>query len=240
MKNEAFQILIDAQIITEKELFSALWEDSELTLNGPWEGSDYSGCDYTESNQRSLLRDYPELLGHVRYWYCGYGLSINPREFGKAAVRDEAKDLAEILAGLKQDYPVYDEQDNSELIDERAKEAWGSYLRMDLQRELYQLTGADICLDDMEDTFWELLSDHEIWPEAEGHRDVTFPGIGDEPFKLDLAKAALRDGGLDAWTVEDLTDTGYLLVGTWMAEDYPYIHPDQLTLDFPELVATAA
>ncbi|GII83325.1 hypothetical protein Ssi03_13150 [Sphaerisporangium siamense] len=222
MKNEAFAILIDGGIITEDVLFKALWDGSTIGLHGPWEGSDYSGDDLNESNQRSLARDYPDLLrGYSRsFGHCEYGLEIDPREFGKWANREAAVDLAKLLSGLKNDWPVYDEQDNSALIQERAEEAWGNYLRMDLTREVGDQLGAGVCLDDLEEKFWELLSDHEIWPEAEGHRDVIFPGIRDEPFIRDLAKAAIEDGGLDPWTIRELTDTGYAIVGEWMAQDF--------------------
>jgi hypothetical protein len=233
MKNEAFQILLDADIIDRERLFKALWAEDELELHGPWSGSDYAGDDCSESNQRSLERDYPELLhGYSYSWgHSEYGLKIEPREFGRGSVREEAIALAQILAGLKEQWPFYDEEDNRALIDERAEEAWDQYLRMDLQRELSKLTGADICLDDMHETFQELLGEHDIWPEAEGHRGVIFPGIGDEEFEIDLAKAALRAGGLDMDWLYDLTDIGYQLVGEWVNEDYPWIHPDQLMLD---------
>ncbi|MGN9782789.1 hypothetical protein ACTMTF_15255 [Nonomuraea sp. ZG12] len=233
MKNEAFQILLDAGIVTEDKLMTALHGGNTLTISGPWEGSDYSGSDWQESNHRSLARDYKSLLicHDSAYGHCEYWLEIDPREFGKGSVRDEAKGLAEVLAGLVHEYPIYDEDDNYRLIEERAEAAWNQYLRSDLSSKIWKLTEADISLDDMHDKFRELLGEHEIWPEAEGHRDVSFPGINDPEFQRDLILAALRNGGLDTDDMSDLTHLGYELVGTWMAEDYAWVHPDQMALD---------
>lgn len=234
MKNKAFRILLDAGVLTKSDLIYALRESMYLELwDGPWAGSDYFGDEISESNQRSLARDYPNLLHgyNIPYGHCEYGLRIDPREFGKREALEEATEVASILARLKLEYPVYDEEDTSAIVNERAESAWGAYLRMSLQAEIYTLVGEMICLDDAEDAFWNLVSEHEIVIEAEGHRDVTFQGIYDREFLLDLAKAAIAEGGLvDAWVLTDLTEDGYLLVGAWMAEGYEWVHPNQLAL----------
>jgi hypothetical protein len=236
MKNEAFKILLNAGVVMKEDLFRALSCAGVLELRGPWEGSNYSGDDITESNQRSLLRDYPDLLiDQSGPWGAReYGLALDPRAFGRGAVRDQARDLAGILADLKWNYPLYDESDNCALLDERAEEMWGAFLCMDLANDLEDLLGVDIDLDGMEEAFRELLDDHNIRPMAEGHRDVILPGIGDESFRIDLAKAAIKDGRLDLDYADELTDIGYTLMGEWMNEGYLWVHPNPLTLDSPE------
>jgi hypothetical protein len=198
----ALQILIDSGIvdIDSDHGRDEDWGTGEYTfhLRGPWDGSDYAGDEYTESNQRSLYRDYPQfLISTGSYVHSAYGLDISP-DFGLDSESAEmAEYLANELAGLVNNGGAYDEQDVYDLVNERAQASWDSYLRSDIQRDICKMTGADICLDDMEDTFWELLRDHDIYPEHEGHRDVIFRGIGDEPFLVDLARKAVEFGAID-------------------------------------------
>lgn len=238
MKNKAFNILIDAGITTRDDIMEALRSGTLLELRGPWRGSDYSGDEYTESNQRCLSRDYEGLLEGYSYTsgHREYGLKIDPREFGRGSVREQAVQLAETLASLFE-YPVYDEYDVSDLVQERAEEAWDDWLKWDLESELFRLTGTAFDLTGLDGTFWEVCSEHDIWPEAEGHRDVIFPGIRDEPFLVDLAKEALREGAVDGNDLSDLTDIGYELIGSWFNESFPWIHPNQLALEFDEITA---
>ncbi|MEU7863464.1 hypothetical protein [Nonomuraea sp. NPDC049141] len=198
--------------------------DAELfDLAGPWGGSDYSGDDVTESNHRSLIRDCPKSFIDLYGGHSSYGLAILP-DFDDDDLADE------LLALARGERTYYDADDNSKLIDERAEEAWDSYLRMDLRSEIGKYTGAAICMDDTEQLFWKLLCEHEIYPEAEGHRGVTFPGIDEPEFLADMARAAIADGGLDGWLLYDLTPEGYEIVGAWMAEDIQLVHPNQLPL----------
>ncbi|MFC9974270.1 hypothetical protein ACFVH6_25540 [Spirillospora sp. NPDC127200] len=200
-------------------------------LNGPWGGSDYSGDDVTESNHRSLLRDYGHLLVDEYGGHDSYGLSVTP-DFGRSDWR-EAKAFAEILIGLKHEYPIYDEDDHSALIQERAEAAIGSdWLRSDLESELSKMLGTGVDLDAVMDgdVIWDLMYEHDIHAEAEGHRDVIFPGMGDEPFRLDLARAAIASGGLDPDDLYELTPLGYELLGDWRLEEFKPV-PGQLAFD---------
>jgi len=210
-------------------------DDFRIELVGPWQGSDYSGDDVCESNQRSLARDYPELLiDGTRY--CGhspYGLQITPDFGSDPETADLAMDLAETLIGLRYDYPLYDESDHSELIDERAQQAWDGYLRSDLESEIGDLLGftVDLCTDKAKDLFWEICYEREIWPEAEGHRDVVLRGVGDREFLLDMARRVLDEQGPEYPDLcYDLTDDGYEVLGAYMAETYEWVHPNQLTI----------
>jgi hypothetical protein len=221
----ALQILIDAEIIDVTEdgrEYARGSDDFVFELNGPWQGSDYSGDDVTESNQRSLARDYPQYLNDgTKYWgHCGYGLQIEPDVWSEPDNQEELTELANILVELKYDYPLYDEQDNGELIHERATASWDQYVRMDLESEVQKLTGAYVDLSEREDTFWELVSDHDIWPEAEGRRDVILRGIHDRDFLIGLADAALRGGGIEPEDLSDLTSVGYEILGAYVFEDF--------------------
>ncbi|MFC4114151.1 hypothetical protein [Nonomuraea zeae] len=202
-----------------------VWNDDPaeaeiFDLSGPWSGSDYGGCDITESNQRSLFRDHQDTFVNLYGGHSSYGLAILPN-FDNDDLADE------LLALARGAVTFYDSDDHSKLIDERAEQAWDSYLRMDLQSKVGEFTGAAVCLDNTEQLFWKLLGEHEIYPEAEGHRDVTFPRIDEPEFLADMARAVIADGGLDGWKLCDLTHEGYEIVGRWMAEDYaiPADHP---------------
>ena len=217
--SEALQILLDAGIASYDEVEPVHGEPDRFRfeLRGPWQGSDYSGDDINESNQRSLARDYPHLLIPVtKYWaHNGYGLQVDD-DFGQdPETAEDAVELAKLLVELTTDYPLYDESDHSDLIYERAEQAWDSYLRRDLEYEVERLLGAvDVYLNGLKEVFWDTLSDHEIWPEAEGHRDVIFPGIEDEEFLADFTERVLEAGAVDLDDVHDvdLTPAGRELI----------------------------
>ncbi|WP_433332465.1 hypothetical protein [Spirillospora sp. CA-294931] len=230
----ALQELIDSEIVNLDHgiEFDHGSDDFRLELYGPWQGSDYSGSDIEESNQRSLVRDFPGLLldGTQYYGHCGYGLQITP-DFGSDPETAEfAEELVRVLISLKHDYPLYDEQDNGELNQERAQQAWDSWLCSDTVHEIQKVTGLDVHLSAMEDEFWELLCEHEIYPEAEGHRDVRFEGVGDEAFVFALAVRGVELGHFDRDEVEDLTDTGYALLGAWINQTYEWPLKGQMSV----------
>lgn len=234
--NEAFRTLIDAGIVDVGKLFDALEQDEELELNGPWQGSDYSGNDWYESNQRSLARDFPELLEDYTFknGVDAYGLCINARKFGNPGNRKAAESLASTLAGLCHEYPIYDEEDHSALIEERARKAWEIWIEWDLRREISKQLGLEVDLSKHEEEFWETASHEDIWPEAEGHRDVTMRGIFDLTFLEAMARVAVQAGHVD---VEDAFDNplGMQVLGEWMAAGYPdepraWVMPGQLSL----------
>jgi hypothetical protein len=210
-------------------------------LSGPWGGSDYGGDDITEANHRSLLRDFGHLLVDEYGGHDSYGLSVLPN-FGRGDWR-EAKSLAKILIGLKHEYPIYDEDDHYALIQERARAAIGSsWLRWDLESDLSKMLGVGVDLSTVMDSdqVWDLMYEHDIHAEAEGHRDVVFPGMNDGPFRLDLARAAIASAGLDPDDIHVLTPLGYELVGEWRVSEFqPGPVSGQLALDLvPNEIAT--
>ncbi|WP_026415451.1 hypothetical protein [Actinomadura oligospora] len=230
----ALQALIDARIVDLAHGIDFDYRTGGFTLEliGPWSGSDYSGDDVNESNQRSLARDYSDLLiNSTQGWaHYGYGLQIDP-DFGlDVETAEQAMDLVQVLMGLRHEYPIYDEEDHGKLLDERAEKAWDSWLRGDTESEIYKLTGLDVDLDEMEDAFWELMWEHDIYREAEGHRDVTFPGVWDESFLLALASRGVELRCVDRDEVEDLTDAGYALLGAWQNATYEWPLKGQMTV----------
>lgn len=232
----ALESLIDAGIVDTDHGVDFGWNNNEpgyytFELMGPWQGSDYSGDDITESNQRSLVRDFKDLLiDSTRYsGWSSYGLQIEPTFGLDEETSEEAESLADTLIGLVVDYPLYDESDNSELVHERATESWDQYLRSDLEGEISDLTGLSLDLENARDAFWELCSDNYIYPEAEGHRDVILPGVKDRDFLLDLARAAIANGCLDWEDVQELEPAGYEVVGDILCEDYAPI-PGQMLI----------
>jgi len=181
-------------------------------------GSDYSGSDYDRSNYRSLLRDYPDTFIDVWGGHDIYGLAL-PLTFGQCNgtcaedvwQRDEcdcvsrADSVTDILIGLT-DYPVYDESDHSELIDERATDAWDQYLCADLQSTLSAMFAADVDLSAHRSDFYTLCSDRDIYAEPDGHCDVVFRGIDDTDFLIALYRITVAAGNANPET-----DYGYLL-----------------------------
>lgn len=89
---------------------------------------EYSSADtYTASNLRSLTRDY-----HPRVVTYGYYNG----EIGVVLLASLDDDMVDMLVGLRQDYPVYDEEDHSALESELAYDAWDQYVWMDLCSDL--------------------------------------------------------------------------------------------------------
>lgn len=101
-------------------------------------GSDYSGSLVEISNMRCLKRDFPWLVEI----YGGYGT----RGLGYLGRRENQSDaLIEAIDGLTE-YPLFDEDDHSDLETETAAEAWESDGRDDFKRAL--IPHFDIVIDD--------------------------------------------------------------------------------------------
>lgn len=218
-QSAAFRRLVDEEFISLEYggYYTDVHADTYYVVDAMCSGSDYSGSDVTESNYRSLLRDYPQFLHDVTPWrgHSPYGVSVT-KDFG---VEDPegAHALIDVLLGLKHEYPLYDEEDSYELVHERAEEAWDGWLESDLNSEVQKLTG--IPIDELDkERVWEVFSEHEVYPEAEGHRDVYFPGMGDDHVKR--AVAAAHVDKFDRDDLEDATDYGLNLLGSWLAEEY--------------------
>lgn len=86
-----------------------------------------SATTYDASNLRSLIRDYPNRVVRKSYHNGAVGLVL------LASLDD---DLTDVLTGLKEQYPIYDESDHSEYESELADKAWPEYVHADLTGDL--------------------------------------------------------------------------------------------------------
>jgi hypothetical protein len=156
-----------------------------------WWG-DYTGSGVSRSNYRSLFRDYPgfvKLTGN----FGASGLGILP-DF-------DNPDLAEVLATLHSEYPLYDEDDHSALVAELAEEEWDCGLQWDVPRMLEGL-GIDVVargigLPELREAFYRLYS--EFGDEyAETAVSVVFPSLSEAVGLLadEIRRGVIVPGGV--------------------------------------------
>lgn len=134
---------------------------------------DYVGGAYERSNYRSLIRDMPDTFIEVTGGYNSQYLAIAADYSG-----DDAEDLLRIMTGLREQYPLYDEEDYYALETELANEAWDAWLKMDLMSDLDKL-GVDtdkVDEDQLRDRFYTLVIEAGEYPYAETADSVVFPG----------------------------------------------------------------
>lgn len=111
-----------------------------------------------ESTYRRLAEDFPDSFVTIDY-NDGQALAV------PALILDADEHLREIVAGLSDDWPCYDESDVSDLTHERMRESWDEYVRDDLLRELRHRSVDDDQLDDIPDDtlrefFTQAVQDH--------------------------------------------------------------------------------
>jgi hypothetical protein len=119
------------------------------------------------SNYRSLLRDYPGAWTPISF--------SNVDVLGAFAA-DLTTDLVTVLIALKDEHPVYDEADLTELESDEITESWDQYVRAEITSELYadDATGGAwdaLTGDEQRDLFWSACGALGIYPEHDG-RDV--------------------------------------------------------------------
>jgi hypothetical protein len=134
---------------------------------------DYIGSVYARSNERSLLRDYPDTFIQATGYPGAYELYL-------PADADIDEHLFAELVSLADQYPVYDESDESELEMELADEAWDDYLEWDIPSDLEKTHSIDRELIDenmerIKTRFYELTGDADEYPYAESAISVVFP-----------------------------------------------------------------
>ena len=98
----------------------------------------------SRSNYRSLIRDFPD-FPWVRVSY------MNTDGLG-CFVADLTEDMLGILVGLSVEYPLYDEEDHSELQDEEIDASWKDWISGEVYREL-----SEPCR-----SMWDALGDSEV------------------------------------------------------------------------------
>lgn len=133
---------------------------------------DYIGSAVERSNHRSLERDYPESFVDATAFPGSHTLMMP-----LSAVTEE---LVNLLTGLRDEYPLYDESDHSELEMELADEAWGAYARYDLVRDLRDAGVPDETLDaiseaELRERFYTAVSESNEYPYAETADSIVFP-----------------------------------------------------------------
>lgn len=146
---------------------------------------DYTGSSYTRSNYRSLLRDFPDTFVDVYGSYGYSALALNLATY----IPDH---LADCLAQLADEYPVYDEEDMGELETELQTEGWANHGREDFRREIVShlrnlgwLGSVGVDADDLAESitddqldrlFWDAYSndEHRVAMECEGADSAYF------------------------------------------------------------------
>jgi hypothetical protein len=135
--------------------------------------SDYSGSYVEVSNHRSLLRDFP---GQFVDLYGDYGTRAL-----MLPVSCLNESVLEAIAGLA-DYPLYDDEDSSELETEWTEEAITDYLKADMvnyldranrstESEALQATNDD----ELREHVWTFYSEAGEYPYTEAVGSVVFP-----------------------------------------------------------------
>lgn len=148
------------------ELDSAHGSELEayVMLGSIGRGEDTAGQSTTvdRSNFRSLQRDYPDVFTPTAY--------ANVDSLG-AFLADIPDEVADILAKLATDYPLYDEEDHSELEDEEITASWEQYVSADFPRELPEDVSDEwdnMTEDAQREHFWEAVQATESYPEHSG------------------------------------------------------------------------
>lgn len=210
------------------------WVLSSGHGRAPWEGGDYTGSTASEfANHRDLLEDYgaedDRLLvddsGSSGYGDV-FGFQVHS-DFGLGH-EDHANDLVDVLLNLRDEYPLYHEETEYEVIEEWALKAWESFMARDFAGDLENLTGLSYDLTSTEayNAFRELCSDQDLeYPYAEAHEAVIFPGIDAPAFMASSAWALtdyVTDGGYE---VCHLTDLGTDVYGQVHLDDWNASHP---------------
>lgn len=116
-------------------------------------GEDYYSQTTTwqRSNFRRLLQDYGRKLAAMSY--------TNVDALGAFVVNLD-EDLLNLIIGLREQYPIYDEEDMSALEDEEITEAFASYLHADLYRDLpewWQDIDSSFSDKEIEEAWWECV-----------------------------------------------------------------------------------
>jgi hypothetical protein len=119
----------------------------------------------SRSNYRSLMRDYPDIWTPVSY--------SNVDALG-AFVSDLPDEVIDILTGLADQHPIYDEDDMSALESEEIAESWDQYVRSDLTSEIYRVHPDEgdawdaLTSDQQRDMFWSAVEATDSYPEHSG------------------------------------------------------------------------
>lgn len=127
---------------------------------------DYLGGSCEQSNFRSLIRDFGQATFVETHGdFCSRSL-LMPMEYGEIitpadlwpdqSAWEVRKELCDIFRNLAEQYPLYDEEDESSLVSDAAWEAWEDQgLRSDVRRDLEDASESSEAMEDMLDTLAE-------------------------------------------------------------------------------------
>lgn len=119
----------------------------------------------TRSNYRTLPKAFPGLFSVVHY--------SNVDALG-ALIADLTPELVDVLIGLKEQYPLFDEHDHSELEEEDITESWSRYVKDQIWDRLSEHV-KDVWIamppEQVEELWWEVVDGLDYRPEHDG-RDV--------------------------------------------------------------------
>ena len=133
---------------------------------------DYCGDGVQRSNYRSLLRDYPETFIEVYGDYGSHYLAMCPI--------DLTEELAEIFVNLVEQYPLYDEEDHSELEMEEATEQYQQWAKDDILFSLrrdYDIDTDNISETWLEQRFWQWCGEQSQYPYLEDAVSIVYPDM---------------------------------------------------------------
>lgn len=141
---------------------------------------DYVGDDVQRSNNRSLLRDFPDVFKEVD---GDYGYSTLVIRASDLLANDGY--LLDIGRQLAHEYPLYDESDHSALEMELADDAWDAYLYLDVPASILDALEDDwepfshyvydIDSGVLREAFYRLVSESADSPYCESATGVVFP-----------------------------------------------------------------
>lgn len=134
-------------------------------------GGDYYGQSSTveRSNYRSIERDFGAAFVRVSY--------SNTDTLG-GFPHSMSDDAVNVVIGLVEQYPLYDEMDHSELESEEIEESWGQHLWQDTYHDLPEEWAevADLFAEsellgqhDIRDAFFAVMHADGYYPEHDGH-----------------------------------------------------------------------
>lgn len=159
----------DANSFAMQDLETCPAEDAQFVVVPVTGYSDYSGGSVERSNFRSLQKyyendhegEFPD--GDFVTSYGGYDsnelLMRVRRSFDNEAQRQRYIELIGTCAALAEQYPLFDEEDESELVMEETDNSWDQWLRSDIYHEL---TDPDRASPDYRERMWDAV----INPEA--------------------------------------------------------------------------
>jgi hypothetical protein len=133
---------------------------------------DYFGDGVSRSNYRSLLRDFPDTFVEVKGDYFSQYLAI--------PVDSLTDELLDIATGLVEQYPLYDEEDHSELETEELDEQLGDWIISDIRSDLRREHGKEDAFlsdDTIRELFYEWLSDANEYPYLEDAVTIYVPDL---------------------------------------------------------------